>query len=123
MKNLIKNVVRSFKNNKISIIGLIFLLFFGLGVFCVMSNTTTNIKNEYTSLANKGKLHDFTASELYEIGSASYAPYTKGINYTVSGATATVTPYDSLRDSEIKEYLTTNELSHGTGLPEQAGTY
>ncbi|MCQ3907395.1 MAG: hypothetical protein MJ219_01180 [Mycoplasmoidaceae bacterium] len=83
MKNLIKNVVRSFKRNKISIVGLIFLLFFGLGVFCVMSNTTNNITNEYTSLANQGRLHDFTAAELYEVGSASYVAKTKGITYTV----------------------------------------
>lgn len=118
MKNLIKNVFRSFKHNKISIIGLVFLLFFGLSVFCVMSNTTTNIQNEYTSLAKKGKLHDFTASELYEIGSANYAPYTKGFSYSDTDSTEPVyTAYDSLRDSSIPTLLTTNDLYHVAGVP------
>ncbi|MBQ0045583.1 MAG: ABC transporter permease [Mycoplasma sp.] len=119
MKNLVKNVIRSFKNNKISIIGLIFLLFFGLGVFCVMSNTTTNIKNEYTSLAQRGRLHDFTASELYEVGTASYAPYTKGFSYyDTNDADPVYTVYNSLRDPSLSELLTTNDLYHVKGLPE-----
>ncbi|MCQ2956318.1 MAG: hypothetical protein MJ233_00095 [Mycoplasmoidaceae bacterium] len=86
MKNLIKNVVRSFTKNKISIIGLIFLLFFGLGVFCTMNNTTTNIRNEYTSLAQEGRLHDFTAAELYDVGTAEFVESDYGISYKGTAA-------------------------------------
>ena len=83
MKKLIRNVIRSFKRNKISILGLIFLVFFGLGAFTIMSNTTANITNEYTSIASKGHLHDLTANEMYEIGSAVYHTEDKWFKYTV----------------------------------------
>lgn len=85
MKNFIKNVLRSFKNNKISIIGLVFLIFFGLGVFCIMSNTTQNISNQYDSISTSGNIHDFTASELYDIGNAVYTVDTKGVYVTGTG--------------------------------------
>ncbi len=105
MKNLIKNVVRSFTKNKISILGLIFLLFFGLGVFCTMNNTTTNIRNEYTSLAQEGQLHDFTAAELYDVGTAEYVEAGYGISYvTPEGSRSpTYTPIDDLSTLSIAE--------------------
>ncbi|MCQ3915724.1 MAG: hypothetical protein MJ195_03245 [Mycoplasmoidaceae bacterium] len=103
MKNLIKNVVRSFKNNKLSIIGLVLLLFFGLGVFCVMSNTTSNIKNEYTSLAQRGNLHDFTVSELYDVGKAEYrAEDTVAISFDVAEhTTSNFTVIENIGDENI----------------------
>lgn len=123
MKNLIKNVVRSFKRNKISIIGLVFLLFFGLGAFCIMSNTTHNIKSEYTSLAKQGKLHDFTAAELYDVGNASYAPQTKGLVYTVD-ALGDVVSAEAINDwtEYPDEHITTNFLYTGVGLGTEVGT-
>ncbi len=130
MKNLILNVIRSFKRNKISILGLIFLLFFGLGVFCTMSNTTANITNEYTSLANRGKLHDFTASELYEVGSAVYTPYTKGVSYVCDGQTpasySDFIKYDDISTTNISssdlygvEGLGIREMTYYIPVPEQ----
>lgn len=118
MKNLIKNVVRSFKRNKISIIGLVFLLFFGLGAFCIMSNTTHNIKSEYTSLAKQGKLHDFTAAELYEVGDASYVAKTKGITYTIP---ATGEPTFAKWTDETS--VVTHDIYNGLTFPTGVGTY
>lgn len=126
MKNLIKNVLRSFKHNKISIIGLVFLLFFGLGAFCVMNNTTTNITNEYTSLANKGNLHDFTASELYEVGSASYTTPINGVSYDVNtlGVASNFNHIEDLSKVEVEEKtFTTNWLYTGSTLSINEGTY
>ncbi|XQP54917.1 MAG: FtsX-like permease family protein [Mycoplasmoidaceae bacterium] len=122
MKNLIKNVIRSFKNNKLSIIGLVLLLFFGLGVFCVMSNTTANITNEYTSLAKKGNLHDLTVSELYDVGKAEYnADGTKVVSYTVSGDQTTFYKYDDY--SELDTRVPVSQFYFNNQLADQDGTY
>lgn len=110
MKNLIRNAIRSFKSNKISLIGLIFLLFFGLGAFVTMSNTTANIKNEYTSISSEGKLHDFTASELYEVGSAGYKPHTRGISFVSDGSALSNYKTYSVQDFIAIKGLSTNTL-------------
>ena len=68
MKNLFKSVFRSFSKNKIAIIGLVFLVFLSLGIFCVMNNTTNNIRTEFANISKKGNLHDFTVNEVYDIG-------------------------------------------------------
>lgn len=85
MKNLYKNVIRSFSKNKISIIGLSFLVFFGVGSFCVLSNTTTNISTEYNSIATMGAMHDLTISELYNVGSPGYQTNNGGIILNYDG--------------------------------------
>ena len=108
MKNL-----RSFKYNKISIIGLVFLLFFGLGVFCVMSNTTANINNEYTSLAETGKLHDFTVSELYEIGSEEYSSHSKGYSFIYQDAT--ISNFQAYLDLKDQADITMDDV-FGAGM-------
>jgi len=108
MKNLVKNNIRSWKNNKISIIGLSFLTFFGLGSYCVLSNTTANISNQYNKIAKEGNLHDMTISELYNIGNAHYQSNTQGIIYdTKDGSYQGV---DSFWTDNLK--VKTNELSN-----------
>lgn len=122
MKNLIKNVIRSFKRNKLSIIGLVLLLFFGLGVFCVMSNTTSNITNEYTSLAKKGNLHDLTVSELYDVGKAEYrAENTPAVVYTVNeGATS----FDFIEDiGSADNKVAVSQFYFNSELSDQDGTF
>lgn len=88
-----------------------------------MSNTTANITNEYTSLANRGKLHDFTASELYEVGSAVYTPYTKGVSYVCNGqenpSYSDFRKYDDVSTANI----TTSDLYGVAGLGIRAMTY
>lgn len=84
MKNLFKNTLRSLKNNKISIIGLIVLVFFSLGIYCVMNNTTTNISNAYNNIAISGNLHDFVVNELYDIGNPSFKTNTNIVEQKIS---------------------------------------
>lgn len=114
MKNLFKNVVRSFKNNKISLIGLSFLVFFGVGSFSVLSNTTTNITNEYTSVAAEGAIHDMTISELYDSGTATYEANIRGIELTRTTDEATeivTTTVENVSDLWDVSQKTTNDLA------------
>jgi putative ABC transport system permease protein len=84
MKNLFKNTLRSLKNNKISVIGLVILVFFSLGIYCVMNNTTTNISNAYNNIATSGNLHDFVVNELYDIGNPSFKTNTNLVEQKIS---------------------------------------
>lgn len=70
---LIKNVLNSLKKNKLSIFGLIFLVFLAVSIFTGADGTTTAINNVYKSISKKGNLHDFTVSELYNVGVVKYA--------------------------------------------------
>jgi len=108
MKNLVKNNIRSWKNNKISIIGLSFLTFFGLGSYCVLSNTTANISNQYNKIAKEGNLHDMTISELYNIGNAHYQSNTQGIIFNKDRGE--YKGVDSFWTDDLK--VKTNELSN-----------
>ena len=101
MKNLFKNVVRSFSKNKISLLGLSFLVFFGVGSFCVLSNTTTNITNEYTSVASKGAMHDLIISELYNIGTPTFQDNNSGIIATATGTD----PFLSYDFNSVKSFF------------------
>lgn len=72
MFNLFKNVARSFKKNKLSICGLSFLVFLSVGIFTALSGTTSAINKEYDYVSKTGNLHDFTVSELYNVGTVKY---------------------------------------------------
>lgn len=72
MLKLFKNVVRSFKNNKLSIIGLSFLVLLSTGIYTMLSGATSAINNEYNYISEEGNLHDFTVSELYSTGTIKY---------------------------------------------------
>ena len=72
MLKLFKNVVRSFKNNKLSIIGLSFLVLLSTGIYTMLSGTTSAINKEYNYISEEGNLHDFIVSELYSIGTIKY---------------------------------------------------
>ena len=86
-----------------------------------MSNTTSNIKNEYTSLANKGNLHDFTVSELYDVGKAEYrANDTKAVEITVENGA--VTNLVAVQDRRL-DNVPVSEFYYGTELPTNDGTY
>jgi putative ABC transport system permease protein len=67
---LLKNVLKSFKKNKVSIIGLTFLVFLSMGMFTVLNSTTNNINSTYYTISQKGNLHDFNVNEYYNIGTA-----------------------------------------------------
>jgi hypothetical protein len=56
------------KKNKAAIVGLTFLTFLSMGIFTLLNSTTNNINSEYHTISVKGKLHDFTVSELYNMG-------------------------------------------------------
>jgi hypothetical protein len=49
-------------------VGLTFLTFLSMGIFTLLNSTTNNINREYNTISVKGKLHDFTVSELYNMG-------------------------------------------------------
>ena len=72
MLKLFKNVVRSFKNNKLSIVGLSFLVLLSTGIYTMLSGTTSAINKEYNYISEEGSLHDFTVSELYSTGTIKY---------------------------------------------------
>lgn len=72
MFNLFKNVIRSLKKNKFAIIGLTFLVFLSSAIFTTLNSTTTSINKEYERISKEGNLHNFTTSELYNVGSIKY---------------------------------------------------
>lgn len=72
MFNLFKNVARSFKKNKLSICGLSFLVFLSVGMYTALSGSTSAINSEYNYVSKTGNLHDFTVSELYDVGVVKY---------------------------------------------------
>ena len=72
MWNLIKNVFRSLRRNKASVVGLTFLVFLSIGIFTILNSVSSNIGNEYARITTSGNLHDFTISENYVIGNAIY---------------------------------------------------
>lgn len=86
MKNLFKNVFRSFSKTKTALVSLFFLMFLSLGIFAVLDNTSNNLNNSYTSLVQKGNLNDFVVNEKYDYGllqfdalNASGAPITETV--------------------------------------------
>lgn len=68
MKNLLKNVLRSFLRTKIALISLTFLIFLSAGVFSLLNSTTSNLKNSYDNLVQKGNLDEFVVNEKYDYG-------------------------------------------------------
>jgi hypothetical protein len=70
---LFKNVLRSLKKNKASVIGLTFLVFLSMGLFTVLDSTAKNISNEYNIVSTRGNIHDFTISEKYNTGNVKFA--------------------------------------------------
>lgn len=77
MWNLVKNIIRSLSKNKISIIGLTFLVFLSVGLFTVLKSTTTNIDGTYNTVSMQGNQHDFTISENYTTGYVKMIPGNK----------------------------------------------
>ena len=73
MKNLFLNLIRSLKKNKLSILGLTFLVFISTGIYTVLNSSTTAINNEYQRISTTGVLHDFTVAEYYNTGVAKYS--------------------------------------------------
>lgn len=74
MWNLLKNTFRSLAKNKISIIGLTFLIFLSVGMFTVLQSTSTNINTTYKKISREGNQHDFTVSEHYNTGNITQQP-------------------------------------------------
>lgn len=74
MWNLLKNVFRSFKKNKIFLIGLTFLTFLSVGFFTILKTTTYNIDTTYQKVSTEGNQHNFTVSESYNVGNINYEP-------------------------------------------------
>lgn len=72
MWTLIKAVLRFFKNSKLSLIGLLLLIFFSSTIFTVLNNTTLNLTTSYQTISRQGNLHDFVINENYTKGSGSY---------------------------------------------------
>lgn len=86
-----------------------------------MSNTTSNIKNEYTSLANRGNLHDFTVSELYDVGKAEYRAdeSTRAVQIVREGETYTFNKIEAIGQDSVP----VSEFYYARTLPTQDGTY
>lgn len=74
MWNLLKNTFRSLAKNKVSIIGLTFLIFLSVGMFTTLQSTSTNIDSTYAKISNEGNQHDFTVSEHYNTGNITQQP-------------------------------------------------
>ncbi len=74
MWNLLKNTFRSLTKNKVSIIGLTFLIFLSVGMFTVLQSTSTNIDSTYEMISKQGNQHDFTVSEHYNTGNITQKP-------------------------------------------------
>lgn len=77
MWNLFKSVIRSFKRNKATIVGLSLLTFVSVTVFTCANSTTSGINQEYNQISSEGNLHDFTVSELYNTGICKWSNDTK----------------------------------------------
>lgn len=73
MWNLLKNAFRSLKKNKLSMVGLTFLVFLSTGIFTVLNSATTSINTEYHQISSEGNLHDITISQVYDNGVAKYS--------------------------------------------------
>ncbi|MDE7433668.1 MAG: hypothetical protein K2M43_00730 [Mycoplasmoidaceae bacterium] len=50
------------------------MVFLSVGLFTVLKSTTTNIDGMYNTVSNEGNQHDFTVSELYEVGNIKLEP-------------------------------------------------
>jgi putative ABC transport system permease protein len=72
MNNLFKNTLRSLKNSKVAVVGLTFLVFLAVGIFTLLSSTTSNVTNEYANITKKANLHDITINEKYNVGNIRY---------------------------------------------------
>jgi putative ABC transport system permease protein len=83
-KKLFKNTLRSLVKNKITLLALTFLVFLSVGVFTLLSSTTSNINNTYNSIAKEGNLHDLTISEQYSIGNSDYTFYKTNTNDAIN---------------------------------------
>ncbi len=68
LKIIFKAIFRFFKKNILSIIGLIFLLFFASATFTTLNNTTNNLNISYSKIVEDGNLHDFVVNERYIVG-------------------------------------------------------
>jgi hypothetical protein len=79
LKNLLLNTLRSLKQNKVNVIGLVFLTFLSTGIYTVLTSTTANISGEYDEIVKEGKLHDFTVSEYYTASDIEFT-YLSNIN-------------------------------------------
>lgn len=75
MKNLFKNVFRSFSKTKTALVSLFFLMFFSLGVFAILDTTANNLQASYNSLVKKGNLNDLIVNEKYDYGPLTFKPY------------------------------------------------
>lgn len=93
MWNLIKNVFRSLKKNKITIIGLTFLIFLSVGIFTILQSTSTNINNTYDKVSSQGNKHDFTISESYNTGYIKFNPGNKDLSKGIGKSSDDQTVY------------------------------
>ncbi|WP_052663567.1 ABC transporter permease [[Mycoplasma] testudinis] len=60
--------MRSFSKTKVALVSLTFLIFLSIGIFSLLNNTTSNLKNSYDDLVLRGNLDDFVVNERYDFG-------------------------------------------------------
>lgn len=101
MKNLLKNVLRSFGKTKLALVCLTFLTFLAVGIFSLLNNVTANLNNSYTSLRDQGQLAQIVVSEKYDYGPMQFEAQTANgttvvINETGNDTTPSVSQNESL---------------------------
>ena len=110
MWTLIKAVLRFFKNSKLSLIGLLILIFFSSTIFTVLNNTTINLNQSYTTISQKGNLHDFVINENYTKGNGTY--FWKDSNGNQGNITVTWKSSDA-NGTTLQFKLDTNAVTSG----------
>ncbi|WP_033159949.1 ABC transporter permease [Mycoplasmoides alvi] len=108
MKNLFKNVFRSFSKTKTAIVALFFLMFLSLGVFAVLDNTSHNLNNSYVSLVKKGNLNDFVVNEKYDYGPMQFDALDNSTGQPVTETITVGTPITIKLSDDSKNYLVQN---------------
>lgn len=72
MRNLIKNVFRSFRTAKIALIALTFLIFVAVGSFVLLNNTVNNFNASFQHVTEQGQLSNAIINERYDFGKLEF---------------------------------------------------
>ncbi|MGV1746094.1 ABC transporter permease, partial [Mycoplasmoides pneumoniae] len=92
MRNLIKNVFRSFRTAKIALIALTFLIFVAVGSFVLLNNTVNNFNASFQHVTEQGQLSNAIINERYDFGKLEFQK-------TSNDATSSAQPSVSTRST------------------------
>ena len=80
MKNIqliFLSILRFFKQNVVSLIGFILLVFFSVTIFTTLNSATSSLSRSFNRIKTDGNLHDFVINENYAIGNSNFIPAVK----------------------------------------------